>query len=148
MNVDLAQEFVGQCKGKLLAVGALGRAGELAVEIDLVMGRKALVDRKRRRIGHRQQDNAARDRGILQNAEQLENGLGTGVLIAMDRSGNAHCRSVRFAQQFMHQQHGIRAVGERCELVANGVDGFDHSCGVLFSRLFGLAAAARKLTGV
>src|SRR5690606_23273245 len=102
-------------------------ARELAVEVDLVDGGEALVDREGIGIGDRQQEDAALERLVLEGAVEIQNGLGAGVLVAVNRGGNADGGTILFADQLMDEQHRIAAIGMRGELRTKLVDGFNHS---------------------
>src|SRR5215217_3392294 len=110
MHVDHLQELAGDRGGELLGIVAAGVARELAVEVELVDRGETAVLRIGARVGDRQEQQAALDRGILQYPVELEDDLRAGGLVAVDGAADADRRALAAAGNLMNGERGLRSI--------------------------------------
>ena len=115
MHVDDFEEFARDGACELLRVVAFRVAGEFAIEVELVDWSETPILRIGSRIGDREEQEPAADRHGLQGTIELENDLGPGRFVTVDRAADADRRSVTFACNLMDRQNGVGAVGIRRE---------------------------------
>ena len=126
IGVELVEIVTREREGELLGIVAAIVAGEFAVEVQLVERGEAVVHREGLGVGDRQQQDAALERHVLEDAVEIEDGLRAGILVAVDGGRDANRRAILFADQFVDEQHGIAAIGVSGELGPQLVDLLDH----------------------